>query len=326
MTSAQSMPNVLLAERLDFLREAVATCAALEAAERLGVLARLQQGPADALSLARDCAIGERGAHMLLAALAGLGLVEAGAEGSFGATTPHLARLAALRTRWDGLAEAVRDDKPVLAGDVPAGAEALYPDLVPYLATLFAAAAVRAADYLSAPGLYVLDVGAGAAPWSLALAARAADCHVTAVDLPAVIVQTRKAVATAGLAGQFRYLCGDMFAVDWGSAAYDLAIAGNVCHLFDDRHNRHLLGRLFAALRPGGKLAILDALPNERFDGPRSVVLYALGLLLRTARGRLYPFSTYVGWLREAGYEAVERYELTPSLAISLITAHRPGE
>ena len=211
-----------------------------------------------------------------------------------------------------------------MAGDTPGGAGALYPEVVSYLGALFAPVAERAADYLAAWGLRVLDLGAGAAPWSLALAARNRDIRVTAVDVPAVLEVTRQVVATSGYDLQFDYLCGDLFTVDLGHSAYDLAIAGNLCHLFDEATNRRLLGRLFDALRPGGMVAILDALPNERLDGPRSVTLYALGLLLRTNRGQVYPFSTYTGWLRDVGYEAVERIDLSPTPPISLITARRP--
>ena len=189
---------------------------------------------------------------------------------------------------------------------------------------MFAPAAARAAEHLSSPGLRVLDVGAGAAPWSLALAAHDPSCHVTAVDLPAVLQVTRQAVAAAGCAAQFAYMSGDVFAVDWGRAAYDLAIVGNLCHLFDADANRRLLGRLFDALRPGGRLAIIDALPNDQLDGPRSVALYALGLLLRTQHGRVYPYFTYVGWLHEAGYDAVQRIALGEAPPLNLIMARRP--
>jgi hypothetical protein len=44
----------------------------------------------------------------------------------------------------------------------------------------------------------------------------------------------------------------------------------------------------------------------------------------RTNRGQVYPFSTYVGWLRDVGYEADERNDLSPTPPISLITARRP--
>ncbi len=150
--------------------------------------------------------------------------------------------------------------------------------------------------------------------------------YVALQEALAISAVTRQVVATSGDNAQFDYLSGDLFTIDLGRSAYDLAIVGNLCHLFDEAANRHLLGRLFDALRPGGTLAILDALPNERLNGPRSVVLYALGLLLRTSRGQVYPFSTYVGWLREVGYEAVERLDLSPIPPISLITARRPGE
>ncbi len=130
-------------------------------------------------------------------------------------------------------------------------------------------------------------------------------------------------MAAAGYTARFDYLGGDLFAVDVGRSVYDLAIAGNLCHLFDEATNRRLLRRVFHAVRPGGAVAILEPLPTERFDGPRPVILYALGLLLRTSRGQVYPFSTYMGWLRDAGYEAVERIDLSMAPLISLITARR---
>jgi SAM-dependent methyltransferase len=323
-TDKQKQPTP---EQLDFLQEAIAASSAFAAADRLGVLARLVAGPADPVTLARDCTISERGARLLLAALTSLGLIEEGSDGSYRAAASDLAQLAAMSTPWGHLAEAIREDRPTMAGDTPGGAGALYPEVVSYLGALFAPVAKHAADHLVAQDLRdrVLDLGAGAAPWSLALAARNPDVRVTAVDLPAVLAVTRQVVATSGYDLQFDYLSGDLFTIDLGRSAYDLAIAGNLCHLFDEATNRRLLRRLFDALHPGGTLAILDALPNERLDGPRPVVLYALGLLLRTNRGQVYPFSTYVGWLRDIGYEAVERIDLSPSTPpISLITARRP--
>jgi SAM-dependent methyltransferase len=326
MSASPSRKPRLTTEQWSFLQEALATSSALIAADHLGVLARLAAGPADPITIARDCAISERGTRLLLAALCSLGLIEEASDGSYRAAASDLAQLAAMSTPWGHLAEAIREDRPAMAGDTPDGAGALYPEVVAHLGALFAPVAKHAADHLVAQGLRdrVLDLGVGAAPWSLALAARNPDIRVTAVDLPAVLAVTRQVVATSGYDLQFDYLSGDLFTVDLGHSAYDLAIAGNLCHLFDEATNRRLLRRLFDALHPGGTLAILDALPNERLDGPRPVVLYALGLLLRTNRGQVYPFSTYVGWLRDIGYEAVERIDLPPAPPISLITARRP--
>jgi SAM-dependent methyltransferase len=325
-TEVAPPPRPLPFESLAFLQEAVAASAALAAADRLGVLARLEAAPADAATLARDCAIAERGARVLLAALASLGVVEASTKGAqYRTRVPGASRqLAALVRHWEPLETVLRDDGPAIGADTPAVAEALYQDVVADLGAWLAPLAERAADHLAAPGLRILDVGAGAAPWSLALARRDPATCVTTVDLPAVLPATRRAVAESGRAAQFEYLAGDMFTIEWEPSAYDLAIAGNVCHLFGEAANRRFLRRLFGALRPGGTLAILDVVPNERLDGPRPAMLYALGLLLRTREGAAYPFSTYVAWLRDAGYEAIERVDLSGVPSITLITARRP--
>jgi SAM-dependent methyltransferase len=324
MTASTGPQKRLSPEQWSYLQEALATSSVLSAADHLGILARLDAGSADSISLARDCAIGERGAQLLLAALCSLGLIEEDVNGWYHSTFPELAQMTTWITPWSKLTHAIRDDKPSRAGDTPDGAEMLYPEVVAHLGALFAPAAERAADYLIERGQRVLDLGVGAAPWSLALSARNPDTHVTAVDVPEVLAVTRQVVTASGFATKFDYLSGDLFTIDLGRSVYDLAIAGSLCHLFDEATNRRLLGRLFDALRPGGTLAILDALPNERLDGPRPVVLYALGLLLRSRRGQVYPFSTYVGWLREIGYEVIERIDLSQNPPISLITAQRP--
>lgn len=311
-------------DRLAFVADAVAAAAALGAAGRLGVLARLDNGPVDPAGLAAACAITERGAHVLLAALAGMGLVETGEDGDWRAALPDLAGLTGWSELWDHLDETLRNGQPAVPGDTPAGAGRLYPAAVGYLGPLFAAAAQRAASYLPA-GPRVLDVGAGAAPWSLAVAARDPACQVTAVDLPAVLTTTRRVVTDAGRNAQFRYVAGDLFSAELDQGGYDLVIAGNLCHLFDEAANRRLLARLTGALRPGGTLAIMDVIPDER-PASRSIVLYELGLLLRTTHGRVYPLATYLRWLADAGLTFVERSHLSHQVPVTLLVTRRPAE
>ena len=304
------------------LFDAFASTAAVTAADELGIFDRLRLDRADAAALARDCAISERGATVLLTALAGIGLVESAGDGSYG-VTPFQSQLMRLRDYYGPLAAAIRHDRPIVAADTPQHAHSFYPDVVPIIADLFAPAAERAAEHLAVPRLRVLDVGAGAAPWSLALARKCSDCWVTAVDLPAVLDVTRRSVAEDDRASQFTFLAGDVFSADLGGP-YDLAIAGNLCHLFDEAANQRLLARLYHALCPGGKIAIVDILVQEGLDGPRDAALYALGLFLRTSAGRIYPFSTYASWLRNAGFHGIERVDLPGKPRPGLITARRP--
>ena len=72
-----------------------------------------------------------------------------------------------------------------------------------------------------------------------------------------------------------------------------------------------------------GGAAVIDILPNEGGDAPRAALLYALGLLLRTGRGRIYPYSTFRRWLREGGFEDTSCQSLIGAFPLSLITARR---
>jgi hypothetical protein len=179
MSASPSRKPRLTPEQWSFLQEALATSSALIAASHLGVLARLAAGPADPITLVRDCAISERGARLLLAALHSLGLLEEDADGFYRTALSDLVQETTWITPWSQLTQAIRDNQPARAGDTPGGAEILYPEVVAHLGAWFAPAAERAAGYLTARGQRVLDLGAGAAPWSLALAARNPDMRVT---------------------------------------------------------------------------------------------------------------------------------------------------
>jgi ubiquinone/menaquinone biosynthesis C-methylase UbiE len=306
------------------LQEACAAAAAIHSAIELGVVARITEAPADPAAVAADCRVTRQGAEALLTALAGLELLELGDDGCFRPAFSGLAELARLLVPWASLGLALRGEwRPADAATV-AGAESLYPTLVSQLAAFFRPSAEQAAELLARPGMQVLDVGAGAAPWSLALAARDPSCRVTAVELPGVMTSTRDAVQRAGLEDRYEFVEGNAFDVDWGEpATYDLALVANLCHLFAEDANLRLLRRVAGALRPGGRVAIVDILPNERGDGPRPAVLYALGLVLRTGSGQIYPYSAFRRWLSEGGLEDARRHSLPGAFPFTLITAQR---
>jgi SAM-dependent methyltransferase len=310
------------AEQLTFLYEAQAAVSVLRASVELGVLRRLEDGWADVDTLARDCAIDARSAPALLAVLARLGLAVSDGRGRYRARGGVGPGFLDLLGSWDGLAESLRAGRRRRSR--PPGE--VYPAIVNSLATLFAPAAAAAADHLaSGEHRRVLDLGAGAAPWTIALARRDPSCQITALDLSPVIESTRQAVSATGLGRRFRFVAGDLFDVDLGDAAFDLIVAANLCHLFDEAANRRLFQRVVGWLAPGGTVAVIDLLSDEWRDPSRAVMLYGLGLCHRTAGGQVYPFTTYVRWLRDAGLHGVERHELSAYPPVSLVTARKSG-
>ena len=321
--NAQS-PYPVTAEQFEFLTEAVAAYATIVAADRVGMLARIERGAVDMATLARELSLDERSTPWLVAALASLGIIARDDAGLYHAAMPNISRLVGLSKMWDGLDQVLRFGKSLAEGETASGSANFYPGVVPLLGSAFASAAQSVAKHLGPVGARVLDVGAGAAPWSIAVAQHNPNCRVTAVDLSTVIPVTQRAVTVAGVAERYDYLSGDVFSLDLGQAAHDLAMAGNFCHLFVEETNRNLLARLFGVLVPGGKVAIIDVLPNDDLSGPREAILYGLGLLLRTSLGQAYPLSFYADWLQSAGFTNVECVRLPSAVPLSLITAQRP--
>lgn len=305
--------DVKHAEELRLL-EALSTASAVNTADRLGVLDVLVTGPVDAETVAAACGISVRGATALLVALHGLGL--ASCDDGVRFRVEQRVR-AGIKTFGAPLDDVLRSGKPLASGETAAGSAGFYPAMVDELAALLAPLAEAAAALLDPPE-HVLDLGAGAAPWSIALARRHPGATVTAVDLPEVAEVTRRAVKAAQLTDRVRVLGGDLFVADLPTDA-DLVLVANVCHLFEEETNLRLLARARACLRPGGTLAIVDVLPSEEPEQRRVVGLYGLGLLSRTGVGGVHSEVAYRRWLAAAGF-ATPLVRRLPGIN-SLITA-----
>ncbi len=188
------------------------------------------------------------------------------------------------------------------------------------------AAPVRAARRLTAdrvPGR-VLDIGAGLAPWSLAIAAASRDVHVLAVDLPGQIAALTEVVVAAEASAQFETMAADVFTGDLRTAAgYDLVIVANVCHLFPAFRTRSLLIRAADVLAPGGVLAVIDQVLDDPPDWCQWAVLYAVGLPHVMPGGYLHTLDEYSTWMADAGLAADMAVPLSAPPGLSLVRARR---
>jgi SAM-dependent methyltransferase len=306
------------------LEQVIGGAAAIRASSEVGVLGLLTNRRATPRQVADTLGLREQAARRLLDALAALGLASRGPDGRYTSQVEEQVPFEGFLEMWDSLPGVLRDGPTSLRLDRPADAQRFYPGLVGLLGEMMAEAARRAAERLARPGLRVLDVGAGAAPWSLAILAREPSCRVTALDLPRVIPVTRQTVEAWGAKDRFEYVAADLFQAGLQADAFDLAMVGNVCHLFSPVNNRRLLSRLSATLRPGGTVAIIDTLSDGQET--REQAIYALGLLLRAPEGDVYPVSRYTEWLVDTGYQAVEAERLTSRPPLGMVTARRPAK
>ena len=299
-----------------WLHDAISTVRALEALVDVGVVAALADGPATAADLATRLHLADRPLELALDVAERTGMLRSD-DGRWEIDDGSIANL--LQVGAD-LSTVLRGGAP---GNDVSRAETsarLYAGVVERIGRISDALAAAIVPVLRAPGQHVVEVAAGAAPWGRALCADDPATTVTAIDLPDVIDVARSVVADAGFGDRFRFVEGDVFEVD-GVEPTDLVLVAGFCRLLGEDQNRALFHRLADWCRPGGRIAIVDAVATlaARAAG---LAGYELGLLTRTARGRCWSLDHYARWLTDAGFAHLD---LTPTARpeLSIVTAWR---
>lgn len=208
---------------------------------------------------------------------------------------------------WAHLSTVVRTGRPYreVQGDQPDGE--FFCELVPALDVLtFPAARAAAAALWNANPvgpLQILDVAAGSAVWSQAIARQNREAHVTVIDLPDVLEQiTQKSVEREGDSDRFTFRPGNLRTMDLGEGLFDLVILGHICHGEGAERSRSLIRRAHRALRPGGQILIAELLPDDDRHGPLLPLLFGLHMLVLTEGGATFTLAEFRSWLLEAGF------------------------
>lgn len=159
------------------------------------------------------------------------------------------------------------------------------------------------------PGLRVLDLGAGRAPWTIAVLEASPGSTAVVNDLDAVLPAARAVLEERGLADRVTWCPGDFHAVEIEPGAFDLVVLGHVCRTEGEERSRALVQRAFGALRPGGQIVLTDYFAdNDRKYNPFGVQM-GITMLANTRHGGRLTHAQVVGWLRDAGFEAIRLVE-----------------
>jgi ubiquinone/menaquinone biosynthesis C-methylase UbiE len=147
----------------------------------------------------------------------------------------------------------------------------------------------------------VLDVAAGHGLFGIILAQKNPGVRVTALDWPKVVEVAARNAKKMGVADRYSTIAGDVFNVDL-KGPYDTILLTNLLHHFNPEQCTTMLKRLRAALRPGGRLATLEFVPNEDRVSPPMSATFPLVMLATTAQGDAYTFAELERIFRAAGF------------------------
>ncbi|HVB81041.1 MAG TPA: methyltransferase [Candidatus Binataceae bacterium] len=296
---------------------------ALGAAVELDLFSHIAAGKTSAQQVAAAAGASEHGTRRLLEALCAMGYLKKSGH-SYRlqrASAEHLVRGKPLYMgdaamigkmlmgSWSMLAEVVKSGLPFQTGTSAEERQAFFAKLVPAIfpaSYLAAAATVKRLPAAARRRIRrILDIGAGAAAWSIPFAKALKRARVTVADYPAVTQVARQYAEQWGVADRYDYLEGDFREVDFGTASFDLAILGHILHGEGADWSRRLLKRTCQALSDGGMLLIGEFVPNDQRTGPALPLLFGLNMLINTPTGDVFTMREYREWLKEAGFRKV---------------------
>ena len=182
------------------------------------------------------------------------------------------------------------------------------------LASMTAVLLANLLDIEHAPACKVLDIAAGHGMFGITLARLHSGVQVTALDWQNVLAVADEHARAAGVADRFHTLPGSALEVPFGDG-YDLVLLPNFLHHFDPPTCERLLAKSRGALAPGGRVVIVEFVPNDDRSGPADAVRFGLVMLAGTPAGDAYTFAEYQTMLRNAGFEPPALHELPPSPA-----------
>jgi 2-polyprenyl-3-methyl-5-hydroxy-6-metoxy-1,4-benzoquinol methylase len=157
----------------------------------------------------------------------------------------------------------------------------------------------------------VLDIAAGHGLFGIAVAGQNAAAEVVGLDWQSVLAVAQENAAAAGVASRYSTRIGDALTMDLGGD-YDLVLVPNFLHHFDRDTCTAFLAKVHAALAQGGRVAILEFVPDESRVEPAPAASFAMTMLALTPGGDAYTFDEIRGMLVDAGFQSVTAQPIPP--------------
>ena len=306
--------------------------AALKAAIDLKVFGALGDQPQDAAAIARHCAASERGIRILcdFLCIQGLLVKENGryrhSPTSAAFLDPRspacLASIAqflsnqSMREPYDQLEEIVRTGRTVMPGDGSVEPEnpvwvQFAQSMAPMMGPLAGPLGALVLEGHRGP-MRVLDIAAGHGLFGIEIAKQNPQARVTGLDWAPVLHVALDNARKAGVHERYEMLPGSAFEVKFGGP-YDAVLLTNFLHHFDVPTCVGLLKKVRHALRPGGRVAALEFVPNEDRITPPMPAAFSLTMLATTVAGEAYTLSELTAMYHDAGLGKVTSHPIPAS-------------
>jgi ubiquinone/menaquinone biosynthesis C-methylase UbiE len=309
--------------------------AALKSAIDLDLFTAIDGGDRTTSAIAARCAASERGVRILCDYLSTIGLLtksdatyhltpESAAflskrSPAYLGTTARFLMRPELKHNFDDLTAAVRRGGVAPTGDnTVADENPIWIEFARSMGAMMVPAAHTIADLVAGTSgaLKVLDIAAGHGLFGITIAQRNPLAQIVAVDWPAVLAVASEHARAAQVQDRFQTLPGDAFKVDFPNG-FDVALVTNFLHHFDAATCTTFLKKVCAALAPGGRVVVLEFVPNADRVSPPVPARFSLAMLAGTPGGDAYTLAELRQQLEGAGFHNVSAHALpTPETVL----------
>lgn len=281
----------------------------------------------------------ERGLRILLNGLVGIGFLQVSQDGSYqlppdaakflvkdrdsyiGGMVHHCKRL---YENWSMLTDAVQSGQPVGGAQSLAQLETYFAELVRGLYVSNYPTAQKLTTLLGIGTEYqnqsILDVAGGSAVWSIAMLEKDASSNATVIDFPSVIHVAEDYVSHHHLSDRYHYWAGDLEEMEIPDANFDIAVMANICHTLGPVATEKAIQKLAKSLKPGGRLAIVDFVPNDERSRPGWPLIFGVNMLITTPEGDVFTSAEYRHWLEKAGFSDIRFQEIETEVTAIIAT------
>jgi ubiquinone/menaquinone biosynthesis C-methylase UbiE len=204
---------------------------------------------------------------------------------------------------WSRLADTVRRGRP--SQPIDDDPEAFYVPLVEGTFTTMWRCATRAdlrIRYSAIPATRILDLGAGGAPWSIAILSACPRGSAVVNDYAGVLEVAKRKAAEFHVDDRCSFRPGDFHRIEIETDAYDLVILGHVCRAEGAEGAAALIQRAHNALVPGGRVIVADYFCDPEHKHNPHAVLMGATMMASTLRGFTFTTDDFADWLRRAGF------------------------
>jgi 2-polyprenyl-3-methyl-5-hydroxy-6-metoxy-1,4-benzoquinol methylase len=151
----------------------------------------------------------------------------------------------------------------------------------------------------------VLDIAASHGIFGISVAKQNPSAQIYAADWKNVLEVATKNAEAMGIADRYHLIPGNAFETDFGSS-YDLVLIPNFLHHFNPATCIAFMRKVYAALAPGGRAAIVEFVPNPDRISPANAAGFSMTMLISTPTGDAYTFAELEDFSKNAGFARVE--------------------